>query len=486
MIKECDVVVVGAGNAALTAAISAAENGARVLVLEKAPQAESGGDTRFTDGSFKFTYDSDKEIFELIHEATKEERETAVIEPYSKGDFYRDLMEVTRGRADPEIAELIVNKSNETVWWMRDLGVEWELYTDFAVRSGGKLYFTIATPVRTRGGGKALTEMEIKIAEKKGVEILYNTKAKKLLVDEKGGVTGVKALRKEGSIEISSGATILACGGFQANVEMRTKYLGPGWDVAKVRGTKYNTGDGLKMALEIGTQPAGQWSGCHCPIIDANAPGYESGVESSRYSYPYSVVINENGKRFLDEGANYWPKTYAKYGKIVMRQPGSISYEVFDSKVEYLLPAYYEQYMPLVRANSIEELADKLGINPRALRETVVEFNRAVRSGEFNPGILDAKRTEGIEPPKSNWAQTIDAPPFIACPVTGGITFTFGGIKINRKVQVLNTEGEVIKNLYAAGEIVGGIFYYNYLGGVGLMQGAVLGRIAGANAAEGI
>jgi len=482
--EEYDVVVVGAGNAALSAAISAYENGARVVVLEKAPRSLRGGDTRFSGGGFRFVHKGKGEILEFLPDLSEEERNAIEIGEYSSDRFYSDLMRVTHGLADPEQAEIVVKESNKTVRWLTEHGVKWELWTTTASKVGDKLIFQPGAVIRAQGAGEGLAEMEAEIVEKLGIEVLYETKAMKLLTDNTSRVVGVKIRDKTGLRDIYAGAVVLGCGGFQANPEMRVKYLGPGWDLVKVRGTRYNTGDGLVMALEIGAQPTGHWSGCHCSPVDANMPPVEIGDRGNRYSYPYSIMVNELGERFVDEGEDFQLFTYAKFGSIILKQPHGIAFQIFDQKTKDLISTHYANATPII-ANTIEELAKEIGIDPKRLKKTVEEFNAAVLENvEFNPGIKDGKCTVGIEPPKSNWALKLDTPPHIAYAITGGITFTFGGLKINKNAQVLDKEGNVIQGLYACGEITGGLFYYNYPGGAGLTKGAVFGRIAGANAAK--
>lgn len=291
---------------------------------------------------------------------------------------------------------------------------------------------------------------------------------------------------------IRARAVVLACGGFEANREWRTRYLGPGWDLAKVRGTRYNTGDGIRMALEIGAQPHGHWSGAHACDWDLNAADFGDltgggPINHGKHSYPLGIMINANGLRFVDEGADIRNFTYAKYGRIILQQPGQFCWQIFDSKVLHLLRETYRiKQVTKVTANTLEELVARLdGVNKEQALKTVKEFNAAVNQGvPFDPNVLDRRGTTGLTIPKSNWAQTIDAPPFEAYGVTCGITFTFGGLKITTKAQVVDTEEKPIPGLYAAGELVGGIFYFNYPGGSGLTNGAVFGRVAGENAAH--
>ena len=281
---------------------------------------------------------------------------------------------------------------------------------------------------------------------------------------------------------------MLACGGFEANSEMRACYLGPGWELAKVRGTQFNTGDGIRMALDAGAQPYGHWSGCHSVAWDLNAPAYgDRNIADlfQKHSYPFGLIVNIEGKRFVDEGADFRNYTYAKYGREILFQPQRTAFQLFDDRTKHLLRDEYSiPQVTMVKAGSIEELADGLGIDGEGLVRTVREFNAAVQESAFNPTILDGKGTIGINPPKSNWALPLDTPPYLGYAVTCGITFTFGGLKIDNRAQVLDTEDAPMPGLYAAGELVGGLFYHNYAGGAGLMAGAVFGRIAGASAAR--
>jgi tricarballylate dehydrogenase len=281
---------------------------------------------------------------------------------------------------------------------------------------------------------------------------------------------------------------VLACGGFEANAEMRTRYLGPGWELAKVRGVPYNTGDGIRMALDIGAQPYGHWSSCHAVAWDVNAPPFGDRTITELYqkhSYPFGLIVNLEGKRFVDEGADFRNYTYAAYGREILKQPLGAAFQIFDEKVKHLLRDEYRiPQATTATANSIEELADRLGINREGFVKTIQEYNTAVQPGHYDPTVLDGKCTEGITPPKSNWALPIDTPPYIGYAVTCGITFTFGGLKIDTRGQVIDTEGNAMPGLYAAGELVGGLFYHNYAGGSGLAAGAVLGKLAGSSAAE--
>jgi len=479
------VIIVGAGNTALMAALSAHENGAKVLLLEKAPKASRGGNAYFTSGAFRAVYKGMEEVKEFM-DLTEAEMQTCVVEESSADDWYSDIMRISEGRADPELAELVIEESNKTVRWMFKQGARWELRTITAVRDGDKLRWRRGSGVlQSKGGGAGLSDTLFDLVEKKGIDLLYETKAVKLLTDSRSRVYGATIKGKEELQDIKSKAVILACGGFQANPEWRARYLGKNWDFIKVRGSRYDTGDGLKMALEIGAQPAGNWSGCNATVIDADSPDIADRAmtdQTARFSYPYSIMVNVDGKRFLDEGEDTYGLTYAKVGHPVHQQPHFVAFQIFDTKCEPLLDDRYHTGASTT-ANSIEELADKLGIEPELLVETVKKFNSSIQEGQFNPLIKDGKHTVGLAPNKSNWSQKIDTPPFTAYAVVAGVSFTFGGLKINRNTQVLNTEGGAIPGLYAAGDIVGGLYYFNYPGGTGLMAGAAFGRLVGAYAA---
>ncbi|MBO0791428.1 MAG: FAD-dependent tricarballylate dehydrogenase TcuA, partial [Ktedonobacteraceae bacterium] len=310
-----------------------------------------------------------------------------------------------------------------------------------------------------------------------------------LLRDASGHISGVVCQGPRGREEIMGRAVVLASGGFEADPRLRAMYLGPNWDIARVRGTPYNTGEVLQMALAAGAQPYGHWSGCHATAWDAAAPPVgdrELTNLLTKQSYPLGLVVNAEGQRFLDEGADFRNYTYAKYGAEILRQPGAIAYQLFDAKTEPLLrqDEYTAPGVSRFEAGSIGELAQKLGVSVEALEYTVSQFNGAVQAGEFNPAIKDGKKTIGIQPPKSNWAQPLDTPPYYGFAVTCGITFTFGGLRIDMDAQVLDRAGQPIGGLYAAGELVGGLFYHNYPGGSGLMAGSVFGRRAGSGAAR--
>jgi tricarballylate dehydrogenase len=486
-----DVVVVGAGNAALAAALSAREAGCSVLALEKAPEKERGGNTAFTGGLFRFPFDDFKKDFPaVLPHYSAEELDACVIPPYPRKAFEADIERVTEGLADPMLVDMLLGNAYPTMKWLAERGVRWMLATGRqSYKRGDKYHFFGNLNIEANGGGQGLSDKEFEIAEKAGVEFKFETKATRLLTDETGAVIGVEIRTPDGRRQnVEARAVVLAAGGFQANEEMRCRYLGADWELAHVRGSRFNTGDGIRMAMDIGAQPHGHWSCGHAVQWDYMSPktgDLAIGDLYQKHSYPLGIIVNKLGKRFVDEGADLRNYTYAKYGREVLKQPERFAVQIFDSKTIPLLRDEYRiKDVTRSRANTIEQLAEELTIDVQGLVDTVREYNAAVQEGDFNPSVLDGKGTLGITPPKTNWALRIDEPPYEGYAVTCGITFTFGGLKIDRQCRVQDTEDHPIPNLYAAGELVGGLFYYNYPGGTGLMAGATFGRLAGLAAAQ--
>ena len=485
-----EVVIVGAGNAALCAALSAEENGARVLLLECAPKDLRGGNSQFTAGAFRFAYNGVDDLKSVMPDLSDREIETTDFGTYTEDQFFDDMFRLTQYRTDPDLCEILVRRSFETIIWMQNKGVRFvPSYGRQAFKVDGKFKFWGGLTVETSGGGPGLVDSLSEYALKNGIHIWYGARALELLFDG-AEITGVR-IRREGKIQnISAKSVVLASGGFQANTEMRTRYLGPSWDLAKVRGTRFNTGDGIRMAIDIGASTAGNWSGCHAVGWELNAPEFgdlEVGDAFQKHSYQFGILVNARGERFVDEGADFRNYTYAKYGREVLAQPGHFAWQVFDAKVLHLLRDEYRiKQVTKVSADTLEGLAEKLeGVDPQGFLQTVKDYNGSVRTDViFNPNIKDARGTQGLPLPKSNWANILDEPPFEAYAITCGITFTFGGLRIDTEAKVQNTDYEPIPGLFAAGELVGGIFYDNYPGGTGLMNGAVFGRIAGKSAAK--
>jgi tricarballylate dehydrogenase len=487
--EEVDVIVVGAGNAATCAALSARENGARVLMVEIAPEDQRAGNSAFTGGAFRVVYHGFDDLAQLIPDISDHELSNVDFGTYTEEQYFDDMGRLTQYRCDPDMTEILIRRSFETGVWMRGKGVRFQLGLGRqAFRVDGKFKFWGGLACHIWGGGKELMKALHARAARDGITVLYETPAIGLLQGDRG-VEGVRVRHRSRPYDLRAKAVILACGGFEANAEMRARYLGPNWDLAKVRGSRFNTGQGLKMALDLGAAVAGHWSGAHAVAWDLNAPPFgdlDVGDRFQKHNYPFGIVVNAKGERFLDEGIDFHSYTYAKYGGEILNQPGMFAWQIFDQKVVHLLREEYR--IPRItkeKADSFEALAERLeGVDPHRFLETVRAFNTAPRpEAPFNPNIRDGLATSGLTIDKTNWAQRLDQPPYEAYAVTTGITFTFGGLKITANAEVEDTTGHPIPGLYAAGEIAGGLFYHNYASGTGLMSGAVFGRIAGRSAA---
>ncbi|MEM7171813.1 MAG: FAD-dependent tricarballylate dehydrogenase TcuA [Pseudomonadota bacterium] len=485
---SADVIVVGGGNAALCAALSAHEAGARVLVLERAPFEESGGNSRFTAGAIRCVYKGVEDLRRLMPDLTDEEVAQTDFGTYTDEQFFDDMGRVTEYRCDPDLVELLVRRSFPTLEWMRTKGIRFQpIWGRQAFKVGGRFKFWGGLTIEAWGGGPGLVDGLTAAAQKAGIQICYGARALSLMAGDQG-VTAVKVRQDGRTVAIPAKAVVLAAGGFEANHEWRARYLGPGWDLAKVRGSRFNTGDGIRMALDIGAAPYGHWSGCHAVGWDRNAPEFGDlavGDAFQKHSYPFSIMLNAHGKRFVDEGADFRNYTYAKYGGVILNQPGQFAWQIFDQRVTHLQRDEYRiRQVTKVTAPTLEALVEKLeGVNADQALATIRAFNDAVdESVPFDPNIKDGRAAHGLEIPKSNWANKLDQPPFEAYAVTCGVTFTFGGLRIDKLGQVIDGDGQAIPGLYAAGELVGGLFYFNYPGGTGLMAGAVFGQLAGQSA----
>nr|WP_246869547.1 FAD-dependent tricarballylate dehydrogenase TcuA [Priestia megaterium] len=487
--RNYDVVVVGAGNAALCAAIAAKENGAEVIVLERGPVEKRGGNSFFTDGAIRVAYNNLENIRRIIPDITDEEAEKIVMPEYTQSDFYNDLMRVTEGNSDPVLANQLIAKSYETLSWMNNHGIKFELnYENQSFEQDGRRHFWGGLPIKTEDKGVGLIKRLFDRAEKIGIDIWYDSRAIELVTDNEN-ITGIKIEQNEKLTTINTSSVILACGSFEANKKMRSEHLGEEWESAIVRGTEYNTGDGITMALAVGAKKYGEWNGCHSIGTDYNAPKFgdfnKPGDIFKKSSFPLGLLINNEGNRFVDEGADFRNYTYAKYGREVLKQPGHSAFQLFDAQVRPMLRKEYNlEEATYYKADSLEELAELMSVDKEQFLKTITEFNAVVQEGDYNPTVKDGKGTVEINPPKTNWALRIDQAPFYAYPVTCGITFAFGGLHVNPEGEVLNQEGRPIAGLFAAGEMVGGIFYKNYPGGSGLMSGAVFGKLAGTSAAN--
>ena len=431
-------------------------------------------------------YSGVEDLVKIMPELQPSEIREVDFGSYSREQFLGDLGRVTAYRTDPELAELLVDQSFETLRWMHSHAVRFlPLYGRQSHSVDGRVRFWGGLTVEAWGGGEGLVNSLTQRAQSLNIDVVYGKRIRHL-----------KRVQNTNQLEICSDTSegvfdsiVLACGGFESNAAWRARYLGRGWELARVRGTRFNTGDGLQMAIELGAETCGNWSGCHAVAWDLNAPEYGDlsvGDGFQKHSYPYGVVVNTEGKRFLDEGADFRNYTYARYGGKILEQPLHTAWQVFDSKTDDLLRDEYKiRQVTKVNADSLEELARKMQIPVEIFCREIEAFNSAIQTQRaFNPTVKDQRGTDGLPVPKSNWAQAIDSPPFTAYGVTCGITFTFGGLRINSDCQVMSEDNAPIPGLYAAGEIVGGLFYFNYPGGSGLTAGSVFGRRAGATASR--
>ena len=487
-VRTTDVVIIGAGNAACCAALAAREQGANVIVLERAPHALRGGNTAFTAGAMRFAYNSVEDIERLVPDLSDAEKATTDFGSYTESQFLDDLGRLTGYQCDPELSATLASQSFAALAWMRDKGVRFvPIYGRQAFKVDGRFKFWGGLTLEASGGGPGLLEALFKALESSGVNVIYDADAYALVRGD-DGICAVYARIDGKQVEIATRAVVLASGGFQANPAWRTRYLGAGWETAKVRGTAFNTGDGIRMALAVGAATRGNWSGCHAVGWERNAPEFGDlavGDGFQKHSYPFGIMVNANGTRFVDEGADFRNYTYAKYGARILAQPGQFAWQVFDQQVTHLLRDEYRiKQVTKVSADSLQALAANLDdVDAAGFLDTVQAYNNAVDTTvAFNPNVKDGRATHGLAINKSHWANRLDSPPFEAYAVTCGITFTFGGLRTNTAAAVIGTNQQPIAGLYAAGEIVGGLFYFNYPGGSGLTNGAVFGRIAGTAA----
>ncbi|MGE5216540.1 MAG: FAD-dependent tricarballylate dehydrogenase TcuA [Chloroflexota bacterium] len=453
-----DVLVIGGGNAALCAAITARRAGARVLVLESAAKDFRGGNSRHT-----------RDI-RYLHKAATD----FVTAAYDEEEFWHDLVGVTGGATNERLARLTLRESETLGDWMPANGVRWQKPLRGTLHLARSNLFML-------GGGKAMVNAYYDTAVKLGVEIAYETEVRELKMIG-GQFSSAAASRNGAAKEYAAKAVIVASGGFEANIPWLKEYWGDAADNFIVRGTPHNRGTMLKELLKHGAKQVGDPRGCHAVALDARAPKFDGGIVTRLDSVPFGIVVNKNVKRFYDEGEDFWPKRYAIWGKLIAEQPQQIAYSVVDAKG---LPHFMPSVFPPVEAASIAELATALELEPRALENVVDEFNRSVRGGRFDPGSLDECHTDGLVPPKSHWARPIDTPPYYGYPLRPGITFTYLGVTVDEHAQVIMRDDRPAKNVFAAGEVMAGnILCRGYLAGFGLTIGSVFGRIAGREAAR--
>jgi tricarballylate dehydrogenase len=455
---EYDVVVIGGGNAALCAALTAGELGARVLILESAPREFRGGNSRHTRN------------MRCMHDVPTE----VLTGAYPEEEYFADLMRVTGGQTDQRLARIAIQGSLNSTIWMKQCGVR------FQPPLGGTLHLD-RTNAFFLGGGKALMNTYYAAAEKRGVRVLYDAEVVGLKLSAgvfEGGVVMI-----DGRPTAFSGkALVAAAGGFESNLEWLKEAWGPTAENFLIRGTPYNLGKPLRLLLDSGVESVGDPAQCHAVAIDARAPKFDGGIVTRLDCVPLGIVVNRGGQRFYDEGEDLWPKRYAIWGRLVAQQPDQIAYSIIDSKV---LGRFMPSVFPAIRATSIAELAATLGLPVDRTLGTVEHFNQCVAPGHFDPAVLDDCHTDGLKPEKSHWAQRVDTPPFFGYPLRPGITFTYLGVRVEENAAVKMKDGSLSPNIFAAGELMAGnILGKGYLAGIGMTIGTTFGRIAGREAAR--
>lgn len=439
--QDYDIIVVGGGNAALNAALSARERGARVLVIERAPEFYRGGNSRHTRD------------FRVIHQSENQ----YMIGTYSEEEFMEDLIRVAGEKIDEILARIIVRRSEELPVWLSKQGIRWQ------PALAGTLHLA-RTNIFLLGGGRAMMNAYYHTALARGVDVWYESLVEDLVIDGTE-FRAAKVRRDNSNVMVQARAVIIASGGFEANVKRLRRYWGLAADNFVIRGTPYNQGNVLELLLNHGVAQVGEPNAFHAVAVDGRAPRYDGGIVTRLDSVPFGIVVNKDGLRFYDEGEDFWPKRYAIWGGLIARQRDQIAYSIVDSKtLGKFMPSMFEP----ISAATINELAEKIGLIGTMLEETIVKFNNSIKQGTFDPSDLDDCRTEGVTPPKSHWALRIDEPPFYAYPLKTGITFTYLGVGVNEKAMIKMNDGGIAKNMFAAGEIVAGnVLRRGYLAGFG-------------------
>jgi tricarballylate dehydrogenase len=453
--------ILGGGNAALCAALTARAAGRSVLVVETAPKEWRGGNSAHTRN------------LRCMHDAPSD----ALTGIYTEREYWDDLVTVTGGQTDERLARLTIRSTATIRDWMKCQGAR------FQPSMSGTLHVS-RTNAFFLGGGKALINAYYRTAENSGIEISYDSEVLDLNMTD--GRFSSAIVRKHGShYELRARAVVVACGGFESNIEWLKEVWGNAASNFLIRGTRFNRGDVLRSMINgKGAKSVGDPKQCHCVAIDARAPRYDGGIATRVDCVSLGIVVNKDGERFYDEGEDFWPKRYAIWGRLVAAQPDQIAYCIIDAKAigKFVPPVFRPS-----KAQTIPDLARALKLDPSALDETVRAFNRSVRQGKFDHEILDNCTTEGIEPRKSHWAREIDTPPFSAYPLRPGITFTYLGVKVNERAKVIMQDDQPSHNIFAAGEIMAGnILGKGYIAGIGMAIGTAFGCIAGKEAAASV
>lgn len=452
-----DIVVVGGGNAALCAAITAAEAGAKVIIFESAPKTYRGGNSRHTRN------------FRCMHQGPL----SVLTDSYGEDEYFDDLMRVTKGKTDEPMARMAIRQSEECLPWMEAHGVR------FQPSLSGTLSLS-RTNAFFLGGGKALVNAYYNTAKDLGIFVVYDAEVTHVHLD--GDRFTHVDLRIGGEThKVHGRAIVLASGGFQSDLEWLTRAWGPAAANFLIRGTPYNRGVVLRDMLDQGADSVGDPTQCHAVAIDGRAPKFDGGIVTRLDCVPFSIVVNRDAERFYDEGEDVWPKRYAIWGRLVAAQPDQVGYAIIDSKsIDLFMPSVF----PPIKADTIEDLGRQLGLDGAKLTQTVEAFNAACQPGGFQPTELDGVATQGLTPAKTNWARPINKPPYYGYQLRPGVTFTYLGLKVSDRAQVHTAQGP-LANVFAAGEIMAGsILGQGYLAGFGMTIGTVFGRIAGAEAAK--
>ncbi len=453
-----DVLVIGGGNAALCAAITALENGASVLILECSPKTLRGGNSRHTRN------------MRLAHEKH--------IDPYTGAyppdEMWNDYMRCTGGMTDPELAKLTVYESPGVLDWAKAHGVR------FQPALAGTLHLSRSN-AWFLGGGKSLMNTLYRCAERLGARILYDAEAIGLDIKDGRFRSATVRLNGQNTAQIAAKTVVVAAGGLQSDLNFLKQAWGPAADNFQIRGTAYDTGTMVKALLAAGAESIGDPSQGHMVPCDSRSPKFDGGIVTRLDCVTLGVVVNKSGERFYDEGEDFWGFRYAIWGRLVAQQQDQICYCFVDSKtINKFMPSRY----PAIKGNTIGEVARQFGLPVEKVEATIKAFNDAVQPGTFNHTVLDDCKTAGLKPTKTHWAQRLDTPPFYGYPLSPGLTFTYFAVKADRRAAVLMKGGRPAENIFAAGEVMAGnILPKGYIGGIGLVIGNIFGRIAGQEAA---